>query len=154
VSSNRELGKQETVRLRVWVVCLVVVGTACYIRWSTLTLESVWADEAFSIGLASQSWLDVVRGTAVDQHPPLYYFLLKLWTALGWSDFQLRYLSTVFSILEVALVVAWGRKVLGLQAALVAGLFLALAPLHVQWAQSVRMYSFVSLLCTMLLSFW
>jgi len=128
---------------------LVVVGTACYIRWSTLTLESIWADEAFSIGLVSQSWLDVVRGTAVDQHPPLYYFLLKLWTVFGWSDFQLRYLSTAFSILEVTLVVAWGRKVLSLQAGLVAGLLLALAPLHVQWAQSVRMYSFVSLLCTL-----
>ena len=132
-----------------WILCLIVILIACWLRWSTLTFESIWADEAFSIELVSHGWLDVVRGTAADQHPPLYYLVLKLWTTGGLSVFQFRYLSAAFSILEVTLVAAWGRKVLGLQAGLVAGLLLALSPLHTQWAQSVRMYSFVSLLCTL-----
>lgn len=134
-------------RLVRWAMILTLIGVTCYIRWSGLTYESVWADEAFSIELAHQGWSDIVRGTAADQHPPVYYFMLKLWMIAGQSVFQLRYLSTISSVLEVVLVLVWGQKILGVQAGFAAGVLLVLSSLHVRYAQEVRMYSLVSLLC-------
>lgn len=39
--------------------------------------QYVWDDEAFTINLASQSYSQVINGTAMDVHPPFHYLLLK-----------------------------------------------------------------------------
>lgn len=62
--------------------------------------SDLWFDELFSVGLASGSWGDLLRGAAADQtNPPLFYALLKGWLALapatpGW----LRTLPALISI--------------------------------------------------------
>ena len=42
--------------------------------------ESVWCDEVFSLYIIQGSYLDILINTAVDVHPPLYYFILKFFT--------------------------------------------------------------------------
>ena len=42
--------------------------------------ESVWCDEVFSLYIIEGSYLDIIINTAIDVHPPLYYFILKFFT--------------------------------------------------------------------------
>ena len=61
--------------------------------------QSLWRDEAFSVMLARHSLLDIVRLSAGDFTPPLYYILLHVWmTFFGSSEIAVRLLSFVFHI--------------------------------------------------------
>jgi hypothetical protein len=39
--------------------------------------QYIWDDEAFTLNLVSQSYLQVINGTAMDVHPPFHYLFLK-----------------------------------------------------------------------------
>ncbi len=68
-------------------------------------LFSIWGDEIFSIDIAKLSWRDLTILTINDVHPPLYYYLLKLWIgAFGDSEFMLRMLSLIFYLLAVVVI--------------------------------------------------
>ena len=47
-----------------------------------LTASSIWFDESYSAYLTRYNLADLTHYTAIDVHPPLYYYLLKGWTAL------------------------------------------------------------------------
>ncbi len=55
--------------LAVFVLGLVIAG--CF-------GTDIWYDELFSVGMTSHSYKDIVKITANDVHPPLYYFYVKL----------------------------------------------------------------------------
>ena len=42
------------------------------------TGRDIWYDEVFSMGMSVRSFSDIIRITAQDVHPPLYYFYLKI----------------------------------------------------------------------------
>lgn len=64
--------------------------------------QSLWRDEAFSYLLAKKSIIEIVRLTAQDFNPPLYYIILHFWIALfGKSEIALRSLSLVFFALTL-----------------------------------------------------
>ncbi|MCX7841278.1 MAG: hypothetical protein N2559_17720, partial [Anaerolineae bacterium] len=83
---------------------IVILLLAFALRVAFLGARPLWYDEAFSVFLAERDWASIVRGTAVDVQPPLYYFLLHVWLALGENVFVMRFLSVAFSMLVVALV--------------------------------------------------
>ena len=67
------------------------------LRLYGITSESIWLDEAFSIQLAKHGPFEIIRKTASDVHPPLYYLLLHFWIDLfGASEFSVRFLSLLF----------------------------------------------------------
>ena len=60
-------------------VCLYVAA-----RLWRLTASCLWFDEIFSVHAARHTWGALWRFAAADLiHPPLFYALLKLWTAAG-----------------------------------------------------------------------
>lgn len=100
------------------------------------------------------SWDELVRRTAADVHPPLYYLLLKLWVGLfGDSVAALRGFSALLEFVAIAAVFAaacaWGRldgagrdaRRSGYAAGLLAALLLALNPLQVSMGLNTRMYA-------------
>lgn len=44
--------------------------------------NDIWYDELFTVGMAEHSYGDLVRFTAADVHPPLYYCIVKLFADL------------------------------------------------------------------------
>lgn len=44
--------------------------------------NDIWYDELFTVGLAEHSYGELVRLTAADVHPPLYYCIVKLFSDL------------------------------------------------------------------------
>lgn len=64
--------------------------------------QSYWRDEAFSVLLVQKPFLEIIRIAAQDFSPPLYFLVLKIWTALfGYSEVATRSLSFVFFILTL-----------------------------------------------------
>lgn len=104
-------------------------------RWS------VWFDEAFGIYLIRFSYADVAKYTATDVHPPLYYWLLKLWQSLfGSSEVALRSLSMIAIMVAMVLLVLFVRRYFGRLAAGVSVAMMALTPLMVRYGEEARMY--------------
>ncbi|NVZ67241.1 glycosyltransferase family 39 protein, partial [Pseudomonas gingeri] len=118
----------------------------------------VWNDEAFSVLLGRHSPAFIWLHTASDIHPPFYYELLHGWMLLwGDSPFAIRSMSALLGVAGVALGIWLTHLVANRNAALVAGLMLALLPIAVRYSQEARMYTLMALLliaATIALFYW
>jgi len=128
---------------------IVAITLAAFLlRLRGLTDKSVWYDEAFVVTLARMSIPDMVRGLIeLDPHPPLYYAFMHFWLLLGTDPFTMRLPSVVFSSLSVPLLYGIGSRFAGPRIGLGAAALLAVSSFHVEWAQEVRMYALLGLLC-------
>lgn len=120
-----------------------------------LTSYGLWADEVFSVRVATVAWPDLFRSVASDAvHPPLFYMLLKLWIGVGGSTaLWLKLLPVVFSV--AALVPLWlicGELELGRRGKALGFWLVAVNGYLIHYSQELRMYSL--LLCMSLWSLW
>jgi hypothetical protein len=131
-------------------VCLYVAA-----RLWRLTASCLWFDEIFSVHAARHTWGALWRFAAADLiHPPLFYALLKLWTAAGGES--LLWLRLFPALTAVAALVPFfllARELrLGAQASALALLLAASNGYLIKYAQELRMYSL--LLLFTLTSLW
>lgn len=153
----RTLGDVVRLRIALWVASLarrinyLIVAGAVVSGGLSLWIgmkQSVWFDEAYSIALAQHSFADIVRLTAADVHPPLYYFLLKCWTLVfGTGDLALRSLSVVFAGAALLVGLWLIKRLWGARTALLVLPFVVIAPFFLRYGFEVRMYSLTALLC-------
>lgn len=107
-----------------------------------ISAASIWFDEAFSAYIAQFSLVDIVRYTAADVHPPMYYWLLSLWQSLfGQSELALRSMSLLFAGVAILFAYLFVRRWFGRKAALLSLLFLVLSPMLLRYGQEARMYT-------------
>jgi uncharacterized membrane protein len=93
---------------------------------------------------------EILRRTALDVHPPLYYLLLHIWLQLfGTSELAARSLSAVLMIAVIPLSYALVKQLFDRNSAVTAALFVALAPFLVRYSQEARMYGMVAFLATL-----
>ncbi|MGB6059460.1 MAG: glycosyltransferase family 39 protein, partial [Microthrixaceae bacterium] len=132
----------------------VVVGIV--IRF--LPRSGLWLDEALSVNIANLPVGEITSALRHDGHPPLFYFLLHYWCAVfGDSDWSVRAMSGVFSVLTLPLLYIAGARVaersdagpLGRRRT---GLLVmsvgAAMPFAIRYGSEARMYSIVILLGT------
>ncbi|MCX5868794.1 MAG: glycosyltransferase family 39 protein [Proteobacteria bacterium] len=110
------------------------------LRFFHLGHESVWLDEVLSYEFARSSIVEIVRRTAADVHPPLYYLILHPFLSLGIREEILRLPSFLFGSLAIPLVYLIGRELYGKPQGLIAALLLAFSPFHIFYSQEARMY--------------
>jgi len=107
--------------------------------------QSLWLDEAIgALSVKNLSYHDIISSfLTVDNHPPLYYLLLKFWTGFfGYSEIALRAPSIIFGLVTVYLIYLIGRKIFSSKkAGLIAAALLSTSQLHVYYSQEARMYS-------------
>ncbi len=141
--------------LIILLVVLIAIGAAVA-RFYNLGGQSLWSDEGNSAALAARSLVQITRDAAHDIHPPLYYWLLHIWTRIfGASEAGLRSLSAVTGILLVLAIGALGHRLYDLTTGVVAAFVAALAPFAVYYSQEARMYILVALEATLAaLVFW
>jgi hypothetical protein len=112
----------------------------------TLDLQSLWWDEGISMHLASSSWQSIIIDRASNIHPPLYFFVLKLWVSLaGSTSFSARYLSVLGTTLLPAAVYAFIKPRFDKRSAITGSFLISLAPPFIIYGQEVRAYAFLSL---------
>ncbi len=110
-----------------------------------MTRWSIWFDEAFSAYLMRFNLAEITQFTAADVHPPLYYWLLKIWTSLfGMSELGIRSLSLVLAIVALIGVFVLVRRLFNRTSiALLASLAVAISPMIIRFAHEARMYTLV-----------
>jgi hypothetical protein len=131
------------------LACIVAVGLA--IRLYEAATIPFWFDEAFSFRVSQESWSELVRRCADDNHSPLYFGLLKLWTSVaGTSVLALRAPSIAFGTATIAVMYVVVRDAIdgprGKRAALLAALFVAVLLPAASWSAIARMYALAMLL--------
>jgi uncharacterized membrane protein len=112
--------------------------------------RSFWLDETVSVTLAKLEWssfFDVIETR--EANLSLYHVLLKVWGELfGDSEIAARSLSVIVGVATVPVAYALARRLVGVGPALLAGLFLAVNPLFVQYSQEARGYALALFLVT------
>ena len=120
------------------------LGLAAFvaITASTVTKFSIWFDEAFGSYLIRFNFADLTRYTAYDVHPPLYYWLLKIWSLFfGNTELGIRSMSVFFGAVTIVGAFVLVMRLFGRRAAYVSLLFLVLSPLFIRYSQEARMYT-------------
>ena len=151
--SKRTRQESRTKSARHWPVIILITLLALAIRLAGLGSKDLWIDEADSLYFASQSFTDILYRLC-DPHPPGYYVVLNGFLSLGRNEFWVRLPSAIAGTLSIPLLYALSRELaavfsqpwLDRRTGVLASLLLAVAPLHVWYAQEARMYALVTAL--------
>ncbi len=132
------------------LVLLMALGAA--LRLTPLLNRDFWYDEAFTGILIHQSWGDMFQSIVHDVHPPLYYWLLKIWSlGFGSSVLALRAFSVTCGVALIGTVFAtlkaWHKDTVW--PALIGALVITVSPFFVNYSQEARMYALFGLLITL-----
>jgi mannosyltransferase len=140
-----------------WGILAVGLAVFAAISLWTISKSSIWFDEAFGAYMIHFNFFDIARYTATDVHPPVYYWLLKLWSMFfGTTELGLRSMSVFFAGVAIVFGYLLTHRLFGRKAARTSLLFMVLAPMIVRYSQEMRMYALVtaiSLAATYVLTF-
>lgn len=132
-----------------WRPLVAITLVALALRVINLSGRTTEYDEIVSVWFAAADFARMVRGTAADTMPPLYYALLHLWAPevapLWWE----RLPSVACSAATVPVVYVLGRLTTGAVPARLAALLAAVSPFFVFYGQFARMYALLALLVLM-----
>lgn len=132
---------------------LCAVGLA--LRLGDLSAKSLWIDETFSIGMATQSWPAFVHTLAtVQPNMELFYLLLKVAVTLtpaAWQrgEFFWRLLPALAGTATIPAVYALARRLFTVRVALCAAALVAVNEFMVEYSQQARGYTLFVLLLTL-----
>lgn len=132
----------------------VILFTAAILRFSAaLFTRDYWYDEAFTGILLKAPWGQMNQMIFADVHPPLYYWLSKLWAApLAYSPAGIRSFSVLMGIATIGSMIYIGRRMFNYRAGLLAAAITALSPFAIEYSQEARMYALFGFL--MLWAMW
>ena len=127
------------------LVAPALIGALYLILCLVSVQQTIWFDESYTAYLIRFDYTDIVRYTAVDVHPPLYYLLLKTWSLIfGYNDFALRAISALLGAFAILFAFMWLKYKYGKTAAILGSLFLALSPNFIRYGEEMRMYTLVA----------
>ncbi|TIH12862.1 hypothetical protein D0S45_17070 [Marinifilum sp. JC120] len=130
-----------------WAILLL----ATVLRVYGIADESLWIDEGQTVAYATKSFAEIIKYCARDVHPPLYLFIMHIWTEIfGISETALRMISAIFGVLAVYLTYKVGNRLMNRNGALLGALFLAVSYMGINFSQEARSYTM--LLCAILMS--
>ncbi len=139
--------------LRLWVrrqaprLMLIVLLLAFALRLYRLADSNVWWDEGWSVWLGRLPLGQIAYLTALDEHPPLHYWLLAGWNRLaGETAFAVRFSTVALAVALVALIYRLGKRIAGPTVGLTAAFLVTISRFHVQWSQEIKMYTLATLL--------
>ncbi len=117
-----------------------------FLFWQN-TAESIAGDEAYSIFNALTGFDDIVQLSMKDQNPPLFLFLLKIWTFFfGIETFAVRAFSALISTACLGVLFQLANRIFNKPTAIIAVVLLILSHSFIYFAQEVRCYALVLLL--------
>jgi 4-amino-4-deoxy-L-arabinose transferase-like glycosyltransferase len=128
------------------------------LRLVTLATQELRGDEGFSYQFAILPAAEIIPALAIegDPHSPLHYLILHAWMQLaGDSEFAMRFISVVPSLLALPLMFQLGRHLAGRESGLLLALLLAVSQSQVWIGQDLRnhytLVVFFTLLATLIL---
>lgn len=134
-----------------WLIALLIAFVS--IVYITLIFnDSVWGDEAYTMLMLKKDYVGIVKSTAADVHPPLYYFIAKLFTIIfGYSVTGVKIASVIPVILVMIFVQKKSKKIFENNSRLISILFILLigfCPRAFVMNVELRMYTWAMLFVT------
>jgi 4-amino-4-deoxy-L-arabinose transferase-like glycosyltransferase len=127
-----------------WWPLAAIVALAAALRFSTLGLQSLWFDEAFTpVHVFTGSLGATLSHVAHTENTPPLWYLLE-WAIIqlaGTGAVALRLLSALAGLATVPVVWAIGSELSGRRAAILAAALTATNPLFVWYSQEARAYA-------------
>lgn len=138
---NREQYKEKSEIL--YTILLWGIVTVFALSYLSLIFNNnVWTDEIFTMNTLKDNFRDITIGTAMDVHPPLYYYVAKVFYMIFGTSIQVQKVVAIIPMVGLlSLGVIKIRKHFGNRAALLYLLFLGCIPCSMEFAVQLRMYS-------------
>jgi uncharacterized membrane protein len=137
------------------LIAILLLVFAARTLW--LDRQFLWWDEGLSVYFANQRLPTMFDEMQANSHtdPPVYNLALAGWRVLaGNSPYAVRFFSVLAGVATVALTWAVGRWLVNRQAALLATVFVALAPMQVHYAREAKGYAFGALFALLSVYAW
>jgi len=138
-------------KIEIIILSLIIILGLLLRVIPALRLE-FWLDEALNFFTREQNFIKLSLYDPL--HPPLYFWLIKIWSQFGTTEFFLRFPSLLFSFGSLILVYLIAKSLkIGKYFPFIVTLFFSLSLMNIDLAFQVRMYSLVtfwmllSLLC-------
>lgn len=129
------------------VALTVAIGSFLILTLTRISTSSIWFDEAFSAYITKYNFAEITHYTALDVHPPLYYWLLKGWTSVfGTSAFAFRSMSVFFGVIALILLFFLIKRLFNRKTAAASVVLVAISPLFVSLGIEMRMYMLVAVI--------
>lgn len=169
--SSRPHNLKQQVSVR--AILLLILGVGFILRLPGLDRD-LWYDESLSLFHArganpltkiipngpevtsdlfttDRGWREALMAISqIEQTPPFYFLLLRVWTKLfGESNRALRLLSVILGLAAIPVIFLLGWKIFDQKVGLGAAGVLAILPLHLQYSQEIRAYALAFLLATL-----
>lgn len=129
------------------LTALVIILIASAVRFHNLGTQSLWYDEGVAYTHSLRTLPELMPLLQRNVHVPAYFGLLGIWQDVtGSSEFALRMLSALFSIMSVAWTYALGKRLFHPIAGLVAMALVALNTFSIYYAQETRMYAMLAMI--------
>lgn len=142
--AERKRTGQRNLALYAFVTVTLLAASA-----QMLTLSKFNFDEYFTINLVRNSWGAIVRLTALDVHPPLYYLAVKAAVTIFGENLLAWHLVSFLSFLGVVIITErFVFRVFGEREARVCVLAVCALPNMLRYALEARMYSMSMLFIT------
>lgn len=142
VNKKNTFIKKDNIIVIIYAVCL------CILHIIRIFDNNFWGDEAFTINTVNESFFDMIKITAADVHPPLYYVIVKiLCEILGYNGIVYHLASVLPYCILIFLGISIIWKWFGREAAIIFISFASLLSTSLQMIVEVRMYTWGGLVC-------
>jgi len=125
---------------------LLVIALGAFMRFVDLRRQSMWYDELFTVFTSMKSLPGLLKVTAADTSPPLFYIaesgMIRLF---GKGEIAMRFLPAFAGVLTIWVVYLAGKKLFSPKASFWAAALFAIAYMPLRYAQEARAYSFMML---------
>ena len=152
----REPPLRSLLESRALLVLLAIMLLGAVLRFYGLGFQSLWSDELASWDISNREGISqVIGGVRSDDHPPLYFLILRFsqWI-FGDSEWALRLPSAFAGWLCIPTIYLLGKRLYSEREGIVAALFLAVFWAPIYFSQEARVYSMLILLSILTSYFW
>src|ERR671911_3171567 len=135
---------------------LAIMLLGAVLRFYGLGFQSLWSDELASWDISTRETISqVIGGVRGDDHPPLYFLILRFAQSIfGDSEWALRLPSAFAGWLCIPAIYLLGKRLYSEREGIVAALFLAVFWAPIYFSQEARVYSMLILLSILTSYFW
>src|SRR5215204_1467632 len=156
VRAVRERPLRSLLENRALLALLAIMLLGGVLRFYGLGFQSLWSDELASWDISNRETISqVIGGVRSDDHPPLYFLILRFaqWI-FGDSEWALRLPSAFAGWLCIPAIYLLGKRLYSEREGIVAALFLAVFWAPIYFSQEARVYSMLILLSILTSYFW
>lgn len=137
------------------ILIILIVG---FVLRLTKLNQSLWLDEAIgAIAAKNFTYHQILTNfLRVDNHPPLYYLLLKFWAGIfGYSEVSLRFPSIIFGLGTIYVTYLIAKTLTkNRYVPTAAALLVSLSSFFIYYSQEARMYAMAAFLASLSVYFF